>query len=144
LNLAEKEKCEFVCWFLLRDYDAVIPYFSGQPILQEQLKAWEFAGFMDADGTEREAYRTWKSWFALPVSNPIPAALDTVIAYPNPFRTGANSVIYFTNLTPNASLTVYTVSGEKIRELAATSVGLASWMRRIHRAILFLQVYTSF
>ncbi|HOW26874.1 MAG TPA: alkaline phosphatase [Elusimicrobiota bacterium] len=57
-----------------------------------------------------------------------PANIDRVIAYPNPFRPGlGHARITFTNLTQDATLHIYTSSGELVKKLSADTSGQAFW-----------------
>ena len=70
MAVAQSMDCEFMCWFLHRDYDAVIQYFidNSYPAgIIESAKAWEYSGLVDHDGRERPALEVWKSWLRRPV-----------------------------------------------------------------------------
>jgi hypothetical protein len=54
--------------------------------------------------------------------------LDSVKVYPNPFRPSqGHTQITFTGMPANTTLKIYTVSGEKIKDLTADSTGTVTW-----------------
>ena len=63
----------------------------------------------------------WKYAFTAPV------VLDNIKGYPNPFNPNRSPAIQFKNLTAGAIVRIYTVSGQKINEVAADTFGIASW-----------------
>ncbi len=56
------------------------------------------------------------------------AALCSGRAYPNPFRPGLNApVMTFVDFPPNAAVTLFTVAGQRVRQMTATDSGTVSW-----------------
>lgn len=53
--------------------------------------------------------------------------LDNVSIYPNPFLPARHTSLYFVNLTSEAEINIYTLSGELVRELKADLSGTAVW-----------------
>jgi hypothetical protein len=88
-------------------------------------------GLRHYDGSPRASvYNVWSSYFAQPYSSvPIgSSALGSIQVYPNPLRSSqGHTGINFLQLPPSARLRVYTLAGEKVRELTADRVGHANW-----------------
>ena len=60
-NKANTLKCEFINWFIIRDYDALYDqYYSNDPVT----RIWRDLGILDGRGNERPAFQTWKIWYA--------------------------------------------------------------------------------
>jgi len=53
--------------------------------------------------------------------------LSNVTVIPNPFKPNKHSSVTFTGLTKSAVVSIYTVTGEKIAEVAADDSGIAQW-----------------
>ncbi|MFH1824111.1 MAG: serine hydrolase [Candidatus Firestonebacteria bacterium] len=53
--------------------------------------------------------------------------LNNIKVYPNPFKIGNGAILKFINLTSNAVIQIYTISGEKVNEVIANSSGVANW-----------------
>ena len=57
-----------------------------------------------------------------------PTNLSSIHVYPNPLRPAlAETEMNFTNLPANASVQLFSVTGEKVRDLAADPTGAAHW-----------------
>ena len=56
------------------------------------------------------------------------AAVATGKVFPNPFRPAmGHTNVTFSNLPASTSLKIYTLTGEKVRELTASAAGVATW-----------------
>jgi hypothetical protein len=78
----------------------------------------------------------WVAKFVISQTPPVPgggagvstATLSNVKSYPNPLRFSlGQSAMTFSNLPSDASLKVYTLRGELVRELTPGGSGTASW-----------------
>jgi hypothetical protein len=56
-----------------------------------------------------------------------PSTLDSVKAYPVPFKPSVNIRMTFSGMPAAASVKVYNVAGEKVFETTADSSGIANW-----------------
>src|SRR4030042_562008 len=59
LSFADEPQCEFLCWFLARDYDGLWEKIRAEA--PEFFVAWRDCGLLDGDGKEGSAYRLWRS-----------------------------------------------------------------------------------
>ena len=59
----------------------------------------------------------------------LPANLDQVVIYPNPFvpAQSINGQVTFLKLTENATVSLYTLDGERVRTKLESTTGRASW-----------------
>ncbi len=84
------------------------------------------------DGTPRTAvYNLWISYLNQtysPVPGGDPRALDQIQIYPNPLRPSqGHTAIHFNQLPSGSRLRVYTLLGEKVKELNVDTGGHAAW-----------------
>lgn len=59
-------EAEFVIWFVLRDYDALLRQLEALAIPTESFLIWRDTGLFDGAGQPRPALRLWDAWLALP------------------------------------------------------------------------------
>jgi hypothetical protein len=88
-------------------------------------------GLRHHDGTPRTAvYSVWNSYFTRTFSAAPDASspLAAIQVYPNPLRPSqGHTGINFTQLPSGARLQVYTLAGEKVKDLSANTAGFAVW-----------------
>lgn len=63
-------EAEFVIWFVLRDYDALVRQLEALTIPTESFLIWRDTGLFDGAGQPRAALRLWDAWLALPRITP--------------------------------------------------------------------------
>ncbi len=52
---------------------------------------------------------------------------STVRVYPNPWKSGSTQPVSFENLPVNSSISIYTIAGQKVRTIPASSGGTVTW-----------------
>jgi len=57
----------------------------------------------------------------------LPANLDNVVVYPNPFNPSLSSKVTFLNLEKGSSIDIYTINGEFIKSIAEMAEDRAAW-----------------
>lgn len=151
LAQAKKHQLEAVVWWLNRDLldhqvavscscagtnatcsNLELLYQIGGTALEIQYRFFGNMGLRYNDGTPRAAvHDVWMSYLNQPfTTNPSGgnASIDAVQIYPNPLRpsrgqTGMN----FIQLPPGGRVRIYTLTGEKVKDLTVDAIGHATW-----------------
>lgn len=147
LSEAQTRRFEGVVWWLNRDYldgptAATCPC-AGESSTCQLIATFNAAGGPNAEillrmngnmalnnfnGTPRPALTTWRTVLAQPRTTSAPPSPANARAYPNPFLPNqGHGAIAIVEVPENASLSIFTGSGARVRNLNADSFGTARW-----------------
>lgn len=107
----DTENVEMLCWYSIYDQT----FYPSNPILNE----FRRIGFHQQDGTEKSSWGVWRSVYNL---NCLPNNINQlssneigIIVFPNPFST--QTTLQTDNLLYNATLTVYNLYGQTVKQI---------------------------
>jgi len=153
LSQAQAKKFEAVVWWENRDYlDGTIAsacpcpgsnatcnnleqvYQSGGTSTEVLYRYFGNMGLRYNDGSPRTpVFNVWTSYLSQPYTTTPDvsggaSSLDEIQIYPNPMRPSLGQTgIVFGQLPPGSRVRIYTLAGEKVQDLTASTVGIATW-----------------